>query len=167
MEKDTIKMTVDPKDLKGLYQAFKTLDKKTNEALKVEVRQLSDYIARQMKMEAAVSPFPDQANIVAQTVRANKDRIPNITVGGSKIARVSRKATSTNPLPKVGELLFGNEFGATRAQFKNGGKRFPKWSGRYGGGSRGWWIFPTLRRLQPKIVTDYHAIIDKYIRKDW
>ena len=166
MEKDTIKMTVDPKQLKSLYQAFKNLDEETNAALKVEVRQLSDYVARQIRDAAeSTDRYPRQAALIAASVKANKDRIPNITIGGSRIARVSRKATSTNPRPKVGQLLFGSEFGAKdkgASAFSQGGRKFPNWNYK-----KGYWIFPTLRRLQPKITTDYHAIIDKYIRKDW
>lgn len=170
MDKETIKMTVDSRDLRGLYQAFKSLDKDTNAALKVEVQGLTDYVARQIKMAAADAPNPRQASLVATTVRANKDRVPNITIGGSRKFKASRRGTERNPLPSVGQVLFGSEFGATGSgagSFKQGGRKFPYWSGRYGHGSRGWWIFPTLRQLQPKITHDYHAIIDRYIKKDW
>jgi hypothetical protein len=43
-------------------------------------------------------------------------------------------------------LWRGLEFGSTRF------KQFPNWSGRYGGGSRGWFIYPTLRDIQPKLT---------------
>ena len=165
--KEIIKISVDSKDLSELYAAFRNLDKDTNDALKAEVWKLSNYVARGMQMAAEYAPNPRQARIVAQSVKANKDRIPNVTIGGSRIARVSRKKSEKNPLPKMGQLLFGSEFGSNKQMFPQGGAKFPRWSGRYGGGSRGWWIFPTLRKLQPKITRDYHAIVDKYIKKDW
>ncbi len=31
-------------------------------------------------------------------------------------------------------------------------KQFPTWSGRYGRGSRGWFIYPTLREVQPELT---------------
>jgi hypothetical protein len=43
-------------------------------------------------------------------------------------------------------LWAGLEFGSTRF------KQFPNWSGRYGGGSRGWFIYPTLRDIQPELT---------------
>jgi len=43
-------------------------------------------------------------------------------------------------------LWRGLEFGSTRF------KQFPNWSGRYGGGSRGWFIYPTLRDIQPELT---------------
>lgn len=169
----TIKMEVDRKDLKGLFNAFKELDKDTNEKLRTEVYQITDYIARSIKTAAEYAPMPDQARLIAETVRPRKDRVPYVTIGGSKYLKVSRRGTPGNPRPRAGQLLFGSEFGAS----PTGGlvpnatndrqRRFPYFSGKYGWGSRGYWIFPTLRRLQPKITSDYHAIIDKYIRKDW
>ena len=170
MDKVTIKMEVDRKDLKDLYSAFKTLDEDTNKALKVEVQSLSSYVAREIQAAAVNAPNPKQAALIAQSVRANKDRIPNITIGGSRLARVARKASQGNPKPRMGQLVFGSEFGTKGSGagvFKQGGRKFPYWSGNYHGGGRGYWIFPTLRRLQPKITHDYHAIIDRYIRRIW
>ena len=170
MDKVTIKLEVDRADLRNLYQAFRDLDEETNKALKTEVQQLSSYVAREIQSAASSAPNPQQAMLIAQSVRANKDRIPNITIGGSRIARVARKQSAANPRPRMGQLVFGSEFGTKSTgvgMFKQGGRKFPYWSGTYHGGGRGYWIFPTLRRLQPKITHDYHAIIDRYIRRIW
>jgi len=43
-------------------------------------------------------------------------------------------------------LWRGLEFGSGKY------KQFPAWSGRYGGGSRGWFIYPTLRDIQPELT---------------
>jgi hypothetical protein len=199
MEKVTIKMDVDRKSLRDLYAVFKTLDEDTNARLKIEVHKLADYVAREVRNSGYMSPkMPAQAKLVADTVRANKDRIPGITIGGSKTANVSRKATPGSPKPRVGQLLYGSEFGVKtryqmariramkagtsmvhetgttrgngRGQFKQGGYKFPIWSGPARGarrGSAGWWIYPTLKELQPTITHRYHAIIDKAIARDW
>jgi hypothetical protein len=45
------------------------------------------------------------------------------------------------------DLWGGNEFGSNRY------RQFPNWSGPEGRGSKGWFIYPTLRRIQPKIVS--------------
>ena len=42
-------------------------------------------------------------------------------------------------------LWRGLEFGSKNY------KQFPTWSGRYGRGSRGWFIYPTLREVQPEL----------------
>lgn len=44
------------------------------------------------------------------------------------------------------KLWRGLEFGSIRF------KQFPTWSGRYGRGSRGWFIYPTLRQVQPELT---------------
>jgi len=199
MEKVTIKMDVDRASLRNLYATFKTFDADTNAKLKIETHKLADYVAREVRNAGYMSPkLPAQAKLVAETVRANKDRIPGITIGGCKGAGVSRKVTPGSPKPRVGQLLYGSEFGVKtryqmariraarsgssmvhetgttrgngRGQFKQGGYKFPIWSGPARGarrGSRGWWIYPTLAELQPTITRDYHRIIDRAIKRNW
>ena len=103
------------------------------------------------------SPMLAQTAIVASTVRANKDRIPNVTIGGSR-GRVSGGANA-------GILLFGNEFGSDRntfgsaGNFPNGGYKFPARTPKEGRGNRGYWIFPTLKALQPEITRRWKAAV--------
>ena len=48
------------------------------------------------------------------------------------------------------QMLWGGlEFGSDKY------KQFPNWSGRYGRGSRGWFIYPTLRKIQPELTKKY------------
>jgi hypothetical protein len=58
------------------------------------------------------------------------------------------------------DLWGGTEFGSNRY------RQFPIWSGREGRGSKGWFIYPTLRRIQPKIVSEWTAAFDR-ILKEW
>ena len=51
----------------------------------------------------------------------------------------------------TGLLLGGMEFGTKNPKLK----QFPSWSGRYGKGSRGWFIYPTLRKIQPELTLKY------------
>jgi hypothetical protein len=53
----------------------------------------------------------------------------------------------------------GLEFGSNRL------KQFPNWSGKYGRGSRGWFIFPTLRQIQPKLVETWIEAVDRIVKK--
>jgi hypothetical protein len=54
----------------------------------------------------------------------------------------------------------GTEFGSNKF------RQFPVWSGREGRGSKGWFIYPTLRRIQPQIVAKWTESFDK-ILKEW
>jgi len=53
----------------------------------------------------------------------------------------------------------GLEFGTNRL------KQFPNWSGKYGRGSRGWFIFPTLRQIQPQLTKTWIEAIDRIVKK--
>jgi hypothetical protein len=54
------------------------------------------------------------------------------------------------------------EFGSNRYP------QFPRWSGGMGkgAGSRGWFIYPTIRHLQPTVIKEFEDIIIE-IRKEW
>jgi hypothetical protein len=92
----------------------------------------------------------------------------------TRIAQGSRVSKSS----KIGEISFGfanqkfsggattqvlwagSEFGSNKF------KQFPVWSGRQGRGSRGWFIYPTLRAEQPYIVNQWEESFNK-ILKEW
>jgi hypothetical protein len=57
-------------------------------------------------------------------------------------------------------LWRGLEFGSVRF------KQFPSWSGRYGRGSRGWFIYPTLRSIQSELTQKWTDSMDKVV-KNW
>jgi hypothetical protein len=166
-ERETITFKADPKDLKNLYAAFKTLTDEANNELKSQVTAISAWTATKIQAAANLAPYmPKQASRVADTVRPNKDRIPNVTIGGSK-RNFSGGAA-------VGEVLFGSEFGAepyltkkkngsnlgANTFGKNKGRRFPPMSPPYNGGNEGYWIFPTLRREQPAITSAWITAVD-------
>lgn len=58
------------------------------------------------------------------------------------------------------KLWGGLEFGSDRF------KQFPSWSGRYGRGSRGWFIYPTLRQIQPELTLKWMKEVNQIV-KDW
>ena len=67
-------------------------------------------------------------------------------------------------------LWAGYEFGSKVRSRKDGTVRrfnqFPEYSGRFGSGSRGWFIYPTLRKIQPQLTQKYLAAMNKVV-KDW
>ena len=58
------------------------------------------------------------------------------------------------------QLWGGAEFGSNKF------RQFPSWSGKFGKGSRGWFIYPTLRKEQPYILDQWENAFDKII-KEW
>lgn len=163
--KTTMKFQPDLRDLRGLLKALNKMDDDSKKALKEDVASISAWTAGAIKTAGFVgSPMPAQTAIVAQTVRGNKDRIPNVTIGGSR-GRASGGANA-------GILLFGNEFGSERnrlgsaGNFPNGGYKFPARTPSEGRGNRGYWIFPTLKALQPEITRRWKASVEKVL-ENW
>lgn len=169
-EKETISIKPDSKELAGLYAAFKRLDQEANTTLKNDVSLISAWTAQEIKnatLSLSADKYPAQAQKVAQSVRFNKDRVPNVTVGGSK------GGFSGGGL--VGEVLFGSEFGAVEwlatgevgaNRFgRYGGRRFPDRSPRKGRGNEGYWIFPTLSAKQGEITQRWQNAVEKVLGK--
>jgi len=169
-ERQTIRVTADVSELKGLFKALNAMDREANIGIKDDVMSISRWVAEDIKRAASTHVWGKQdsaaqALLVADTVRATRDRLPTVTIGGSKRAPIRRATSFSSPAPTVGEILFGNEFGGDRNAFgnlnafPNGGYRFPKRTDRLGRGNEGYWIFPTVRRLQPRITAEWVAII--------
>jgi hypothetical protein len=164
INKKTKVMSLDMSDYRGVLKALSQMDKEAQLQLKDDVHAISKWTAQGIIYSSYGAFMPAQAAIVAQTVRANRDRLPNITIGGSK-GRASGGANA-------GQLLYGNEFGGERnaynsqSAFPNGGYRFPARSPREGRGNKGWWIFPTLKTLQPEIRRRWKDAVDK-VMDNW
>jgi hypothetical protein len=142
----------DKADLRGIVKAFKAMDDSAVEQAKAVSNGLATYL--QSKIIAAASGTRNRAD----------DRI----AGGSRVSKSS----------KIGEISFGfvsQKFsgGGTTQQLwggyefgSNTKKQFPVWSGRQGRGSRGWFIYPTLRAEQPHIIAQWENAFSK-ILKEW
>lgn len=157
-EKQTVRIQPDQSDLRGVYAAFRKMDDNSKLALKDDVTSISQWSATELQSSYTMNPYPLQAQKVAATIRANKDRIPNVTIGGSK-GRFSGGAVS-------GNVLFGSEFGGP-APFQNGGTRFPERSDRQGRGNVGYGIFAKLKDIQPTLTARWKEAVEKHVIKVW
>lgn len=157
-EKVTVKIQPDSRDLRNLYKAFREMDEGSKLALKDEVTSISAWSAGELQSSYTMNPYPAQAQKVAATIRANKDKIPNVTIGGNK-GRFSGGARS-------GQVLFGSEFGGP-APFANGGRRFPERSPAQGRGNEGYGIFKKLKEIQPRLTREWKDAVTKHVIKKW
>lgn len=157
-ERSTVKIQPDSRDLRNLYKAFRDMDEGSKKALKDDVTSISAWSATELQSSYTMNPFPAQAQKVAATIRANKDKIPNVTIGGSK-GRFSGGAVS-------GQVLFGSEFGGP-APFANGGRRFPERSDSSGRGNIGYGIFKKLKEIQPTITARWKESVERQVIKKW
>jgi len=157
-ERSTVKIQPDSRDLRNLYKAFREMDEGSKKALKDDVTSISAWSATELQSSYTMNPYPAQAQKVAATIRANKDKIPNVTIGGNK-NRFSGGAVS-------GQVLFGSEFGGP-APFANGGRRFPERSDSQGRGNVGYGIFKKLKEIQPTLTARWKEAVEQQVIKRW
>ena len=145
---------LDKTQLGAVKKAFKAMDEQAQIEAKNQTGQISDF---------ARSRIIDKSHSL-NTSRVAASRIAE----GSKVQKKS----------KIGEITFGY----IGQKFSGGGntkqlwggfefgsntyKQFPIWSGKEGRGSRGWFIYPTLREIQPEIVSRWTAAFGRVL-KEW
>jgi hypothetical protein len=143
----------DRTELRQVYKAFTLL----GDEAKAEARGVSNNLATYLQKEIA--------NTAA--TRTKGEKAINRIVSGSKVSKSST----------TGEIRYGfasQRFsgGATTQQLwagyefgSNKFKQFPSYSGRMGRGSRGWFIYPTLRKEQRNIVSQWTRAFNKILDK--
>ena len=151
---DEIKIAYDKSDLRAVTKAFKAMDDQAVEAAKKESSALAEYAAQQIKITAATRTVSGTAaRRIADGVKVSKT---------SKVAEFSygfaRKKFSGGG--STLDLLYGMEFGSNRF------KQFPKRTPNKGRGNSGYFIYPTLRRIQPELVRQWEEAFST-ILKEW
>jgi hypothetical protein len=150
MSEDSI--AYDKSDLRGIYAAFKAMVDEAVAKAKTVSNELATYLKG--KIEGAASSANNRVAplIAAGSVVSKSSRTGDISFG---FARQKLSGGGTTQ-----QLWGGYEFGSNKF------KQFPVWSGREGRGSRGWFIYPTLRAEQPAIIDQWEKSFDK-ILKEW
>ena len=148
------KISYDKDDLRGIIKAFKAMDEEAVTQAKTVTSQLADFVKTKVVATASQRSKGQIAatRIAEGAVVSKSSKIGEISYG---FARQKFSGGGTTQ-----QLWGGNEFGSNRF------KQFPIWSGKEGRGSRGWFIYPTLRSVQPEIVDRWENAFSKII-KNW
>jgi hypothetical protein len=145
-------IALDQTELRQVFKALKGMGDEANDEAKRQAGALSEYAKGEVQ-QAATRTRNRVDDRIASGARVKKSsRIGEITYGFAS-QKFSGGATTK-------DIWGGAEFGSNKY------KQFPVWSGREGRGSKGWFIYPTLRRIQPEIVARWTASFDK-ILKEW
>jgi hypothetical protein len=142
------------KDLRDIYKAFKLMDEQATEEARTQSAALAYFASEEIKQAARGREKSAKAvQRVADGVSISKSsKIGEFSYGFAR-QKFSGGATTQT-------LWGGLEFGSNKF------KQFPNYSGRQGRGSRGWFIYPTLRRIQPELIDKWEASFNRII-KEW
>ena len=143
-------ISYDKSEMRAILKSFKAMDEEATKQAKEKSSALAEYV--QGKIKSAAGSRGEGARRVADGSRVSKSsKIGEISFGFAA-QRFSGGATTQ-------QLWGGMEFGSNKY------KQFPVWSGNEGRGSRGWFIYPTLRSAQPEIIKQWEAGFEKIIGK--
>jgi len=150
MASDSI--TYDKAELRAIVRSFKAMDDEATNQAKEVTSELATWV---------------RSKIIDRASTGTRNRQDNKVAEGSKVSKSS----------KIGEISFGYagqklSGGGTTQQIWGGAefgsnrwKQFPVWSGREGRGSRGWFIYPTLRSVQPDIVKKWEQAFSAIVKE--
>ncbi|CAB4194844.1 hypothetical protein UFOVP1277_7 [uncultured Caudovirales phage] len=148
---DKVEIAYDKADLRRITSAFKAMDSEATDAAKRESSALAEFAQGKIQQKAVTRG--KTADRIASGSRVSKSS----KIGELSFGFVSQKFSGG---ATTKDLWGGTEFGSNKF------KQFPIWSGSTGRGSTGWFIYPTLRAIQPEIIDKWENAFDR-ILKEW
>jgi hypothetical protein len=148
---DNVEIAYDKSDLRRITSAFKAMDVEATNAAKRESSALAEFA--QGKIQQKAISRGKAADRIASGSRVSKSS----KIGELSFGFVSQKFSGGGTTK---DLWGGTEFGSNKF------KQFPVWSGSgIRGGSKGWFIYPTLREIQPEIIDKWENAFDRILRE--
>jgi hypothetical protein len=143
----------DKAELRAITKSFKAMDEEATAQAKEKSSALADFVRSSVIDGAALVRFGQKVavRIAAGSKVSKSSRIGEISYGFAS-QKFSGGATTK-------DIWGGSEFGS------NKWKQFPVWSGREGRGSRGWWLYPTLRSVQPEIIKRWNEGFSEIVKR--
>ncbi len=143
---DKLEIAYDKADLRRITSAFKAMDGAATDSAKRESSALAEFA--QGKIQQKATSRGKAADRIASGSRVSKSS----KIGELSFGFVSQKFSGGGTTK---DLWGGTEFGSIKF------KQFPNWSN-----SKGYFIYPTLREIQPDIIAKWENAFDR-ILKEW
>lgn len=143
-------ISYDKAELRAILRSFKAMDEEATAQAKEKTSALAEYV--QSKIKSAAGSRGEGARRVADGSKVSKSS----KIGEISFGYVSQKFSGG---ATTQQLWGGLEFGSNKY------KQFPVWSGNEGRGSRGWFIYPTLRSAQPEIIKQWENAFSDIVKK--
>lgn len=147
-------ISYDKAELRSIIRSFKGMSDEAIAQAKVVSNELATYAADEIKTASSTRLVATKvAERVAYGVRiAKSSKVGEFSYGFAS-QRFSGGGTTQ-------DVLYGMEFGSNRY------RQFPNRTPREGRGNAGYFIYPTLRRLQPQLVAKWEDAFSKIV-KEW
>ena len=146
-------ITYDRAELRGILQAFKAMDAAAIDEARSQSSALALYAANEIKAYSITRTFGQAAvNRIATGVRVSKSSKIGEFSYGFATQRFSGGGTTQ-------KLWAGYEFGSNRFH------QFPRRTPNQGRGNSGYFIYPTLRKIQPELVRKWEEAFDTILKK--
>ena len=144
-------ISYDKAELRAIVRSFKAMDEEATKQAKEQTSELAEYVRGKI-----ISASGGASNKVAGTIAQGSKVSKSSKIGEISFGFAGQKLSGGGTTQ---QLWGGYEFGSNRF------KQFPVWSGREGRGSRGWFIYPTLRSVQPDIVKKWENAFSKIVKE--
>lgn len=146
-------ITYDRRELRSIISAFKAMDDESVEAAKRESSALATYAANEIRRTSLSRTVSGEAvRRVADGVRVSKSsKIGEFSYGFAS-QRFSGGGTTQILWP-------GLEFGSNRY------RQFPRRTPAKGRGNAGYFIYPTLRKIQPELIRQWQEAFNRILKK--
>lgn len=141
----------DKAELNAIKRSFKAMDEEGIDQAKKISNELATYVKGKIVEAAGRS-----RNLLDDRIAAGSKVSKSSKIGEMSFGFASQKLSGGGTTQ---QLWGGAEFGSNRL------KQFPNWSGRQGRGSKGWFIYPTLRAEQPEIVKRWEGAFSDIVKK--
>ncbi len=147
-------ITYDKRELRSIITAFKAMDAQAVEEAKRESSALAEFAAKEIKATAATRQVSGTAaRRIADGVKISKtSKVGEFSYGFARQKFSGGGSTL--------DLLYGMEFGSKQY------KQFPTRTPRQGRGNSGYFIYSTLRKIQPELIRKWESAFDR-ILKEW
>tara|TARA_R110000822_G_scaffold92620_4_gene213580 strand:- start:29 stop:484 length:456 start_codon:yes stop_codon:yes gene_type:complete len=141
----------DKAELNAIKRSFKAMDEEGIDQAKKISNELATYVQGKIIEAAGLT-----RNLLDDRVAAGSKVSKSSKIGEMSFGFAGQKLSGGGTTQ---QLWGGAEFGSNKK------KQFPVWSGREGRGSRGWFIYPTLRAQQPEIVRRWEGAFSDIVKK--
>ena len=146
-------ITYDRSELRGILQAFKAMDEAAIDEARTQSSALAQYAANEIRSYSITRTFGQAAvNRIADGVRVSKSS----KIGEFSYGFASQRFSGGGSTQK---LWAGYEFGSNRY------RQFPRRTPNQGKGNSGYFIYPTLRKIQPELVRKWEEAFDTILKK--